>query len=142
MIRLLRRLLAALVLSLAAAPAAYAQGGLEPQTPTPAPDLGPEIEGLATPDGPAENERRYFDAEDFRARFENRTVHLALGAQHYGSEQYLPGDRTVWIYRDGRCQNGDWFFGEGQFCFQYDSSDLSCWRVFEAGGGLYAETAD
>lgn len=155
----LRAAMVALALIVAAAPlAAHAQsaGGPDPVTPSPSPDRAPNPAqapnggGGAAPGGnpynigppPAEAERRYLNADDFRARFENRTVHLSLGPDHYGSEQYLSGDRTVWIFRDGRCQNGDWTFGAGLFCFRYDEARESCWRVFDARGATYAETAD
>ncbi|MEO1121052.1 MAG: hypothetical protein AAFW88_07335 [Pseudomonadota bacterium] len=87
-----------------------------------------------------EVERRYIDAEEFRARFENHTVHLTLRGRHYGSEYYLPGDRSIWIAAEGPCEDGVWDYAQTVFCFRYPGHSESCWRVFEAQGSFWAES--
>ena len=130
-------MLVALLLSFGAADA-QAQ---EPQTPTPTP------QGVFPWDpaqsGPVvESERRYLDAQELRDRFENHTVHLTLGDMHYGSEYYLPGDRTIWIAANGPCEDGVWDYTSAVFCFRYPGHAESCWRVFEARGSFWAESID
>lgn len=123
------------------APAALHAEPIAPQLAQTEPAPTPDRFDVRLP--PPESERRYLDAEDFRTRYENRTVHLSLGPDHYGSEQYLPDDITVWIFRDGRCQRGTWTYADQLFCFNYDpSAPDSCWRVFDGDGATWAETDD
>lgn len=91
---------------------------------------------------PPDAERRYLDADEFRLRYQNKTVHLTAGERHYGSEYYLPGDRTVWIGDGGPCQKGVWAFVTPQFCFQYEASGPHCWTVFDSGDVTYALSVD
>ncbi|MCI4662879.1 MAG: hypothetical protein MRY63_13795 [Neomegalonema sp.] len=101
-------------------------------------DAEPEITPL-----PPESERNYIDAAQFRSAFEGRTIHVALGQMYYGAEYYMPGDRSVWIFNGGHCQLGHWTYQQRQFCFTYDASGPSCWRVFQNQGGTYfAESPD
>ncbi len=108
------------------------------------PDAAPEtgLDPFATPRAPAEADRRYLDDDGFRARFEGRTVYLALGPDHYGAEAYYPGDETTWLPRGGRCERGVWTYADQLFCFRYPGRAPSCWRVFDADGALWAETED
>lgn len=88
-------------------------------------------------------ERRVFDAADFRAAFEERTIHLiGPSGLHYGSEYYAPGDRTIWIPADGPCLPGDWWFEGDRMCFQYPDSGPHCWLVYEEAGEVYVLSND
>lgn len=91
---------------------------------------------------PAPSERRYIQAQEFRDAFENRTVHLTSGGLHYGSEYYLPGDRSVWIGAGGPCRRGEWAYQGDLFCFTYGPDGPHCWRVFESGGEYFAESLE
>lgn len=86
--------------------------------------------------------RDYLDAREFRRRYENKTVHLLFGSDHYGSEYYLPNDRSIWIAADGPCQLGDWSYVTPQFCFQYGNDGPHCWTVFDQEGETYAESVE
>lgn len=89
---------------------------------------------------PPEQARTYLTPEEFRAAFENRTAHLHASNIHYGSEYYLPGDRTIWVPDDGPCKPGVWTYTQGLYCFQYDNPTQHCWTVFESGGVIFAES--
>lgn len=121
---------------------------------TPSPELAPELEApsLEAPrfeappalDGSEDpvGDRIYLDAAAFRAAFEGKTVHLSSGGVHYGSEYYLPGDRSVWIAANEPCRPGDWYFDRGRFCFQYAAEGPYCWFVFQRGDRFFAESMD
>lgn len=98
----------------------------------------------AEPDKSAAPElgRRDITADEFRAAFEHKTVHLSTNGFHYGSEYYLPGDRSVWIAFDGPCRLGSWTYEGSRFCFRYEADGPYCWRVFVEGGVYYAESVD
>lgn len=123
----------------AAQPLANERTAPEPPRPTPAQaqtepgPLSPPVEG-----------RRYLDAAEFRRRYENTTVHLLDQNGHYGSEFYLPGDRTVWIAQQGPCQRGEWAYVAPQFCFTYENgaSGPHCWTVFDSEGETYVQSID
>lgn len=112
-----------------------------------APGSSPQGEA-DTQDGAAEapafggGARDFLDANEFRRRYENKTVHLLFGNDHYGSEYYLPDDRSIWIAADGPCQLGDWAYVSPQFCFQYGDDGPHCWTVYDQGGQTYAESVD
>lgn len=113
----------------------------EPSTPAPlpAPQRGaPE----SAPEVIEESARDYLDAAAFRAAFEGRTIHLTWNGAYYGSEQYLPGDRSIWTMRGGECQPGFWVYEREIVCFTYETSPTSCWRVFRSDGSVYAESVD
>lgn len=80
--------------------------------------------------------------EEFRQAFEGKTVHLSTGDVHYGSEYYMPGDRSLWIAGDGPCRQGVWSHRSGLFCFRYAEDGPYCWRVFESAGVYYAESLE
>ncbi len=118
-----------------------ADGAPEMREPGPRPESGPS----AAPRGvtpPPESARRYLDAAEFRTRYENKTVHLMAGGRHYGSEYYLPGDKSIWIGDGGPCQKGVWAYVTPQFCFQYGDNGPHCWTVFDANGVTYAQSID
>lgn len=128
--------LAALALAAALAPAPAAAQSSLPETP-------PEAERADDPAAPAPGgPRRYLTPDEFRVAFENKTVHLQSGPNHYGSEFYLPGDRTVWIGRGQPCKAGVWTYSEPLYCFRYEDPGEHCWRVFESGGAFFAESID
>ncbi|MEL6979566.1 MAG: hypothetical protein AAGM38_12920, partial [Pseudomonadota bacterium] len=89
-----------------------------------------------------EAERIYLDADGFRTLFEGKTVHLRRNGEHYGSEYYKTGDRSLWIARDQPCQPGYWYYVSERFCFQYEVGGPYCWSVFRQGEQFYAESFD
>lgn len=108
----------------------------EPEAPVP--EVSPEDAPIII----EESAREYMDAEAFRSAFEGRTIHLTWNGAYYGSEQYLPGDRSVWTARGGECQPGFWVYDQQLICFTYATSPTSCWRVFRSSGSVYAESID
>ena len=75
---------------------------------------------------------------EFRALTEGWTLHFSDEAgEYYGSEQYLPEGRTVWLPRGGRCERGVWAAAEGRICFLY-SYGYGCWRVYRRGDEVTA----
>lgn len=117
------------------------EAGRAPSGPPPA-GSGPSLTIPPSRGGPPGGERRFLDANEFRARYENMTVHLLDGDLHYGSEYYMPGDQSIWIAFDGPCQLGDWAYVTPEFCFQYGDSGPHCWTIFDSGGETYAESVD
>lgn len=114
-----------------------------PAEPGPPPGVGSSTSPEAQPGfGPPEAMRRYLDGAEFRSRYENKTIHLMLGLQHFGSEYYLPGDRSVWIGQGGPCQVGEWAYVTPQFCFQYETSGPHCWTVFDVDSTTFAQAVD
>lgn len=146
-------LLGALILIAASAPFEMSAAQSSEKAPLPAfpstPDVdapsrkAPEPPTLRTaPEAPAPADRRYIEAQEFRDAFENKTVHLTSGGLHYGSEYYLPGDRSVWIGAGGPCRRGEWAYRGDLFCFSYGPDGPHCWRVFESGGDYFAESLE
>lgn len=167
--RIAASVLTAVVLGLGGAPAFADDADRGPRFETPAPpEAAPETAPLGTspldrlldrvegarprkgePEAsnsplrpPARTDRRYIDAAEFRDAFENRTVHLNSGGIHYGSEYYLPGDRSIWIGSGGPCKKGEWRYSGDLFCFTYGPDGPHCWRVFEVDGVYYAESIE
>lgn len=81
--------------------------------------------------------------EEFRALAEGQTLHFELGGGPYGSEQYLPGNRTLWRFGTEECEEGVWWEEAGTICFRYDSNPVSqCWIVTRRNGDVFARTVD
>ena len=117
------------------------------QTPAPQPVDTPETfpeenapPPLALPE--PEAGRTYINAADFRTLFEGRTIVVTHNGQYYGSEQYFPGDKSLWTLRGGECEAGVWTYSDPLFCFDYGFGASSCWRIFESGGEYFAEGVD
>lgn len=92
-------------------------------------------------DEATEREQRvYLEPDAFRALFEGKTIHVTRNGEHYGSEYYKPGDRTVWIADQGPCRPGVWYYEAPQFCFRYGDDGPHCWTVFRRGDAFYAES--
>lgn len=81
--------------------------------------------------------------EEFRAASEGQTLHFRdESGDYFGSEQYFPNGRTMWLPRGGSCQDGIWAEVEDMICFQY-LAGVSCWRLYpEEDDGIRAESAD
>lgn len=92
---------------------------------------------------PAAAEQSATTAEEFRSIVEGWTLHFETeSGEHFGSEQYLDGDRTIWLPRGGQCTPGVWAEDDGRICFLYDVG-ISCWRLFSDGAdGFSAVAAD
>ncbi|HPG22701.1 MAG TPA: hypothetical protein PLH75_07925 [Amaricoccus sp.] len=81
------------------------------------------------------------DAEAFERLAEGRTLHFTEGGRPYGSEQFLPGHRSLWRYAGGEeCAAGSWR-GEGEaICFRYDGRpEEICWRFTREADGVFVE---
>ena len=61
------------------------------------------------------------------------------GAEPYGGEDYLPGNKVRWSFLDGRCLEGRWYEAAPNICFVYsDDPTPICWTFFEGPDGLTA----
>jgi hypothetical protein len=79
-------------------------------------------------------------AEEFDAFTRGKTFYYGFGGEAYGAEEYLPNNRVIWTFLDGRCQNGIWYEEGGMICFEYENiEDRQCWSFREGDdGGLVA----
>jgi len=76
---------------------------------------------------------------EFGAYVTGKTLMFGTGAEPYGGEDYLPGNRVRWSFLDGRCLEGRWFEAAPNICFVYnDDPDPICWTFFEGSDGLTA----
>ena len=76
---------------------------------------------------------------EFGAYVTGRTLMFGTGAEPYGGEDYLPGNRVRWSFLDGRCLEGRWYAAAPNICFVYsDDPTPICWTFFEGPDGLTA----
>lgn len=93
--------------------------------------------GAQTPDygyapGPGE---RALSEEEWRDMVIDRTVYYEINGAYHGKEYYDPeGDRVVFIFASGECDEGTWREADGVFCFDYGGS--YCFYQFEREGGV------
>ncbi len=82
---------------------------------------------------------RALSAAEFDALTRGRTFLYFQGGAAYGDETYLPNRRVRWSFRDGQCQEGQWFEDLGLICFVYDTDPVGqCWSFFETPDGIKA----
>jgi len=80
-------------------------------------------------------------AKDFERLAGDRTLHFTEDGRPYGSEQFLPGRRSLWRFAgDRECAVGTWR-GEGEaICFRYDGRpEETCWRFTREAGAVFVE---
>ena len=78
-------------------------------------------------------------AEEFDQFTRGKTFYYGVNGQSYGAEEYLPDQRVIWTFLDGRCQNGIWYEDNGMICFEYEELDeRQCWTFSQQNGGLTA----
>ncbi|MCI4664780.1 MAG: hypothetical protein MRY74_08660 [Neomegalonema sp.] len=125
-----------------AAPKTPAPATPDAKTEAPATDRGTETPPTDKPSDADAGARQLIGAEEFRRLFEGKTAHLReQSGVYYGSEQFLPGDRSVWTLRGETCQDGVWTHtAERQYCFTYGADGPHCWFMYRRGGKLYAES--
>lgn len=76
---------------------------------------------------------------EFDAYVTGRTLMYGTGAEPYGGEDYLPGNRVRWSFLDGRCLEGRWFEAAPYICFIYsDDPEPICWTFYAGPDGLTA----
>lgn len=76
---------------------------------------------------------------EFGAYVTGKTLMYGTGAEPYGGEDYLPGNRVRWSFLDGRCLEGRWYEAAPNICFVYsDDPEPICWTFFDTPGGLRA----
>jgi hypothetical protein len=77
--------------------------------------------------------------EAFEAMAVGRTLHFEREGVPFGSERYLPGQRTLWQFDGGLCVAGRWRVKDGAFCFAYEGEPAEhCWFVRSDGEALSA----
>jgi hypothetical protein len=92
--------------------------------------------------GPALSET-LMTAEEFEAWSTGRTLDYFDAGTYWGSEQHLPGRRTVDTDGDGQCRKGIWFPEDDAICFQYPTIDGQfCWHFWREGDQVTAKTVE
>lgn len=77
--------------------------------------------------------------EEFEALAEGRTLYFSAQGLAFGAEQYFPGRRSIWQFRDGSCEAGVWWPVGEAICFRYEGEDIvQCWRFLPREDGLAA----
>ena len=77
---------------------------------------------------------------EFDSYTRGKTLYYGNDGQVYGVERYLPNQRVVWSFLDGKCRDGIWYQQGEQICFIYeDRLDPQCWVFTQSGGGLIAQ---
>lgn len=80
------------------------------------------------------------DAAGFEAMTAGRTLHFTREGLPFGSEQFLPGRRTLWRFEGDQCQAGRWWPEGDGVCFSYDRDPTPiCWDFRAEGDGHVAE---
>lgn len=75
--------------------------------------------------------------KEFREYAEGYTLYFERDGEHFGSESFEPGGKTLWRYLDGSCLNGVWRPHGAQICFFYGADDeVLCWRLIRDENGL------
>ncbi len=78
-------------------------------------------------------------AAEFDTYTKNKTFYYGNQGQPYGAEEYLEGQRVIWSFLDGKCQNGLWYQQGDLICFEYEHlEDPQCWSFERSAGGLIA----
>lgn len=78
-------------------------------------------------------------AEEFDRYTRGRTLFYGFAGEPYGVERYLPGQRVIWSFLDGKCLEGHWYQVADQICFVYqDNPAPECWQFTLDDGGLVA----
>jgi hypothetical protein len=78
--------------------------------------------------------------EAFDRYTQGRTLYYGLDGNTYGVERYLPDQRVLWSFLDGRCETGRWYEDAGQICFVYEGrAEPQCWRFSLEQQGLVAQ---
>lgn len=94
---------------------------------------------LATPAAAQDPGATPMTGAEFDSYVTGRTLMYGTGAEPYGGEDYLPGNRVRWSFLDGRCLEGRWFEQAPHICFVYsDDPEPICWTFYEGAGGLTA----
>ena len=108
----MRRLLSALIVSLAVLAAPLALRAQEPVT-----------------------------GEDFAAYARGWTLHFEQDGAPFGVESFDLDKGVVWKPEGGRCERGVWGSDGPRICFFYPGV-AACWRMFRDADGLFAEAED
>ena len=79
----------------------------------------------------------------FEALAEGHVLRFTQDGAPFGVEQFFPGRRSLWQYRDGTCAGGVWWPDAGLICFRYEAETVSqCWRFEKGAGGVSAELVE
>lgn len=79
-------------------------------------------------------------AAEFEAYTGGKTLTYSVDGQVYGAEQYLPGKRVVWAFKNDQCADGVWYEEAGLICFVYENNAApQCWNFYLGTEGLRAE---
>lgn len=82
-------------------------------------------------------------ADAFDKLTKGRTLTYFSNGRPYGVEYYMPGNRVMWSFLDGQCQDGTWYQSGSHICFEYENSDgAQCWKFFADDGKLTAVFGD
>jgi hypothetical protein len=77
---------------------------------------------------------RVMTAAEFEAFATGRTMDFIQFGDVWGREQYLPGRRVRFSFRDDECREGSWYEQGAQICFVYENDNVpKCWTYFTDG---------
>ena len=72
--------------------------------------------------------------EEFKSYAEGKTLYFSQQGQPFGVEQYLPGQHSIWQYKDGTCIQGIWYTRKTLICFVYEGDGQEqCWHFLQKG---------
>lgn len=93
---------------------------------------------LAFGPAPAAAEAGFIGEDAFRGFVAGQVVRADhADGSLFGHEQFLPGDRVVWLNADGTCLEGVWRAEGGSICYHYEGrSEPSCLRYMPLGDQL------
>lgn len=81
--------------------------------------------------------------EEFESWSTNRTLDYFDGGVYWGSEQHLPGRRTLDSDVEGSCRKGVWFPQGDAICFEYETVDgTHCWFFWRDGNEVTTRTVE
>ncbi|MFN3724338.1 MAG: hypothetical protein ACK4VZ_14965 [Paracoccaceae bacterium] len=78
---------------------------------------------------------------EFETYTTGKTLTFSQRGAVYGAEQYLPGRKVRWAFKDDICREGVWYEEAGLICFAYAYDPTpQCWNFWRQDGrltGLY-----
>ncbi len=81
---------------------------------------------------------RDISLQEWRALAQGRTLTYRISGDLWALERYASsGNRVMIQIADGECMEGVWTHENNQFCFAWDSGELSCFRHVRQGEDIF-----
>lgn len=76
---------------------------------------------------------------EFEAYVTGKTLTYSQFGDTYGAEEYLPGRKVRWAFKEDECQYGSYYEQDGLICFSYEfDPEAHCWSFWQDASGLRA----